>query len=1031
VYLIYFINPQYPMRRIVLLIVLFSASIFSTVLKAQPPCGFDHIHTQLLRQDPVFASQVEQNEQAIRRYIDSHPELLKQINRTSALYTIPVVVHVMHTGGAVGTIYNPTDAQINGAINYLNQVFSGTYPGMSAPIEGGGVVNMELQFQLAQRTPSCGATNGIERIDASSLPNYTTNGVNVQTSAGCPELTMKNLARWNPSDYYNIWIVNKLDGADGTSGQFIAGFAYFPGASSSLDGTVMLATQMIAGQKTLPHEIGHAFNLYHPFQGSADNTQCPANATCTTDGDRVCDTDPIFNNYNSGTGIYSFSCRSGANTCAPPNNYTINTESNFMSYTNCYTLFTNGQKARTQAAMSLASRSSLVAGSNLALVPCGTTINFSSATASQAENVSGTLNGCRRYTDYTYQMSIGASPSATALATLSYSGTAIKGLDYDVTTNGNFSSPSDVLTFNSGSTSPQNFTVRVYDDASVESSETIIIDFTINNGGGDATKGTITPTMTISLSDNDIAPSGTSTGSYSIGTLASAINGAPFDARLQGQRSQYIYKASELIAVELPQGNITSLQLYINSKLSSRPFTNFSIKMANTSITYLVDGSVNVIGGMTTVFSTSSLSTVAGWNNFTFGTPFTWNGTSNLAIEICYDNITTDAGNNADQIGTYSDGGTASQGNLFFQNNINCSGSFSSVTYYGSGTKPIIRLGVSATGTAIENTAGSTASNHIDNGSSDYFYSNNNKLLFRLSAVDAALGCVNSSLEAGGTTWVNALGGQRSAKVFAITPTTNIASTNYTISLYFENAELGGKTPAGLRIAKTTAASAAAANATNTILVTPIITTLGSGITVFTASFTGFSRFFLADAGVILPVTLTDFSASVTSDQNTMIKWITSFEQDIENFTIEVSNDGVNFVPLATVASKGNSSSLQYYEYLHKRPAKGITWYRLKHTDLDGNFKYSKNVAVKINNEQSKPYVYPVPAKDLLTINFGTILNNCSIEIFTTDMRVIRRETVNSLSMKKEINISQLQSGIYFIRLSGPSGIDLLRFIKE
>ena len=90
----------------------------------------------------------------------------------------------MHTGGAVGTIYNPTDAQINGAIGYLNQVFAGTFPGMTAPVEGGGVVDLEIQFALAQRTPACGATNGINRVDASSLPNYTANGVNAMNGNG-------------------------------------------------------------------------------------------------------------------------------------------------------------------------------------------------------------------------------------------------------------------------------------------------------------------------------------------------------------------------------------------------------------------------------------------------------------------------------------------------------------------------------------------------------------------------------------------------------------------------------------------------------------------------------------------------------------------------------------------------------------------------------------------------------------------------------------------------------------------------------
>src|SRR5690606_7884082 len=210
--------------------------------------------------------------------------------------------------------------------------YAGTYPGMQEPVEGGGVVDMEIQFALAQRTPSCGATNGINRVDASSLSNYVNNGVNVQTTGGVSELTLKNFSRWDPTQYYNIWVVNKLDGADGTSGQFIAGFAYFPGASSLLDGTIMLATQMQTGRKTLPHEIGHALGLYHTFQGSSGSANCPANANCNTQGDMVCDTDPVSENQTGG--IYNFACRTGANACAAPNNFTRNTESNFMAYTN-------------------------------------------------------------------------------------------------------------------------------------------------------------------------------------------------------------------------------------------------------------------------------------------------------------------------------------------------------------------------------------------------------------------------------------------------------------------------------------------------------------------------------------------------------------------------------------------------------------------------------------------------------------------------------------------------------------------------
>lgn len=1002
-----------------------------SVVSAQPPCGFDLAHEKLLRTDPGFARQMELNEASIRAYIAAHPEWLRPASRTEASYTIPVVVHVMHTGGAVGSIYNPSDAQITGAIDYLNQVFAGTWPGMTAPVEGGGVVNLEIQFALAQRTPSCGATTGINRVDASSLPNYTANGINVQTASGCPELTMKDFSRWDPTKYYNIWLVNKIDGADGTSGQFIAGFAYFPGSSSSLDGTVMLATQMVAGEKTLPHEVGHALNLYHPFQGSANNTQCPVNTDCTSNGDRVCDTDPIYNNYDAGSGLYDFSCRTGLNSCASPANYTINTESNFMSYTSCYTLFTNGQKARTQAAMLLPSRSSLVDPSNLALVPCGTSINFSLASSTRSESTGGTLSGCRRYTDYSYQMTIGAGPAATATATLTYSGTATRGLDYEVTTNGNFSSPSDVLSFSAGSTSAQSFTVRIYDDGNVEASETIVLDFTVNSGGGDAVKGTTTPTLTISLGDNDTAPTGSSSGTYNVGSIAYTIGGGPFDARQQSQRSQFLYSAAELQAAGIGAGSIGSVQFYIHTKASTRPYTNFSIKMAQTNTALLVNGGVTVIGGMTTVYSAASQSSTAGWNSFTLSSPFSWDGSSNLAIEICYDNGTADAGNAADLTGAYSDGSGGTEGNMIFQNGINCSGSFSTVTYYPNGIKPIIRMGVSATGTPVETAAGSTSAQHIAVGSDDYFYSNNNKLLFRLSGLSQNLDCVDAGLDAGGTTWVNALGGERSAKVFAVTPVSNISTTQYTISLYFENAELGGKNPATLRIAKTTAATASGANAGNTVLVTPVVTTLGSGVTVFTASFTGFSRFFLVDQAVILPVSLRSFTGSAVNRKQSLLKWTTSREQDHEGFELETSTDGVRFTLLARILSGGNSETEQEYSYLHERPAPGINWYRLKYQEEVNREKYSHTVVVRTAESESMIRVFPVPAKEAITIRFDKAFTGKEIDLLGSDLRLLKKISVTGTVQTITIPLSGLAAGIGYLRIQQDGKTTLHRFLKE
>src|SRR5579871_6592085 len=607
---------------------------------AQPICGFDGAHQKRMNADPAYRSDVLKYETGINQYIQTHKtpvegkKTTNSINGLSgsghtlgtALYTIPVVVHVIHTGGAVGTIYNPTDAQILGAIDYLNQVYNGTYPGTQ------GVGDLQIQFALAQRDPNCNPTNGINRVDGSSIAGYVSGGVNANTTLGTDEINVKNFIRWDPSQYYNVWVVDKIDGADGTSGQFIAGFAYFPGGDPNYDGIIMLATQMISGQKTFPHEIGHAFNLYHPFQGSPDKNTCPAvtGGGCSVDGDQVCDTDPIT--YNQLGGVVDFTCRTGTNSCTGTA-YSINTESNYMNYTSCYTLFTAGQKTRMLAS---AGTTRLGLSQSLGATPpsqgtttCSPKVDFE-ITADQQTETTAATSGCRAYKDYSYNMVIGNTPSVTATATLNVvSGTATQGVDFDITTNGSFISPSNVLTFPSGSMASQPFTVRIYDDASVESTESFTLGFTVNANGGNVVAGDGRPNLTITILDNDVAPTnGTSTGTVSIGTAAYTINASPFDARQQSQRVQFLYKASELTAAGVPAGSITAIALDINSKLSTRAFSGFNIKLGTTAAasTYLVNGSITQGSGMTVVKTLATYNTVAGWNTFTFDTPYTWDG---------------------------------------------------------------------------------------------------------------------------------------------------------------------------------------------------------------------------------------------------------------------------------------------------------------------------------------------------------------------------------------------------------------------
>lgn len=331
---------------------------------AQARCGFDVVHRRMLEQDPRYRKNVEETEKFIQEYIKTHPVDKPAVEsggvkpgQTAAksqapIYTIPIVVHVIHTGGALGTIYNPTDATIQAVVNSLNQFYNGT--GMQ------GAGDMQIQFALASRNNSCqSGTNGIVRYDASGNSAYVSHGVKLNGANGITDASLKGLSRWDTRNYYNIWVVNKIDGQDGTTPgvAYTGGYAYFPGVDYSLDGAVMLSTQMFSGNKTLPHEIGHAFNLEHPFS-DASPTTCPTNTDCSTQGDKVCDTDPIVMPPDY------FTCRTGTNPCTLAA-YNDNTERNVMNYTNCYDLFTLGQKARVLASAANGLRLSLTEGYGL------------------------------------------------------------------------------------------------------------------------------------------------------------------------------------------------------------------------------------------------------------------------------------------------------------------------------------------------------------------------------------------------------------------------------------------------------------------------------------------------------------------------------------------------------------------------------------------------------------------------------------------------------------------------------------------
>jgi gliding motility-associated-like protein len=331
--------------RTALLILLFSLIgniVYGQASPVSSPtsCGQKAINDELFRTHPEIRARHIASEQQLRSWLKSRQgsatPFRPAIQSTSAQsaaaqaagsgtlatpIVLPVAVHIIHNNGAE----NISDAQVLAAIQHLNEAYANS--GYYDPADG---VNTNIQFCMAERDPDNNPTNGITR----DVSPYTVMGGATYYS---DDQQVKNIRRWRPECYINIWVVKSIPGS-------VVGYAYLPAAhGTNLDGIVLEAGYFgssYPNDVVIAHEMGHYLGLYHTFEGGCTNNDC------SLDGDQVCDTPPD----QSTTGI---SCGSSMNSCTTDalSGFAIDQPDltqDYMDYGNfnCMKVFTQGQSDR-------------------------------------------------------------------------------------------------------------------------------------------------------------------------------------------------------------------------------------------------------------------------------------------------------------------------------------------------------------------------------------------------------------------------------------------------------------------------------------------------------------------------------------------------------------------------------------------------------------------------------------------------------------------------------------------------------------
>jgi len=291
----------------------------SSVLFAQTPvepCATDAVMEAFLTQNNLH------------QQFAAHYEVLYQMapaeEGNRVLRTLPIVFHVVYNNNSE----NVSDNAIYATLNTLNEDFRR---------QNADAVNTrqqflsiaadaELEFCLATFDPNGNATTGITRTFTSEASW----DVNTETD-DMKDVNTGGKDAWDPSSYINVWIV---DIAPSSQGGQTSGYSRLPapGVTGEWFDGIVLDYQLAVGSspRTLGHEMGHYLGLRHTWGNNP--------GSCNND-DGIADT-PNCDGPNYGCSFSAFSCGS------------TDQIENFMDYSSCENMFTQGQANVMNAAVS-------------------------------------------------------------------------------------------------------------------------------------------------------------------------------------------------------------------------------------------------------------------------------------------------------------------------------------------------------------------------------------------------------------------------------------------------------------------------------------------------------------------------------------------------------------------------------------------------------------------------------------------------------------------------------------------------------
>ncbi len=178
-----------------------------------------------------------------------------------------------------------------------------------------------------------------------------------------------------------------------------------------------------------------------------------------------------------------------------------------------------------------------------------------------------------------------------------------------------------------------------------------------------------------------------------------------------------------------------------------------------------------------------------------------------------------------------------------------------------------------------------------------------------------------------------------------------------------------------------------------------------------------------------LPVTLISYTGKADGD-DAVLEWETVREIDNDYFTLLRSRDGAYFEPIYQMDGAGNHEGLKRYTVKDIDAQKGVNYYRLTQTDFDGKITDKGTISVVINGSSNFDLM-PNPANSYFTLTHDSNVKEYQTILYNEIGQEVKVNTSKNNSYSDNFDVSNLQSGIYFLKIITDQKVEILKFQKN